>query len=152
MKYIKKINEFYYKEGKVSEVIDDILLEINDMPYFTAISWSIPDNTEVVVVKFDEDLVNRIESSVDIDEEFEEFLWHVFGGVKLDKDIKETIKRLLDFMTESGYNHVMEIGTDDIAPGDQNVSDYNRVFEFEELDDDDLTLWPNEYIRLDFTK
>ena len=145
MKYIKKINEFYYKHGKVSEVIDDILLEINDMAYFTAISWSIPDNTEVVVVKFDEDLVNRIASSVDIDEEFED-------GIKLDNDIKETIKRLLDFMTESGYNHVMEIGTDDIPPGEQDISDYRRVFEIEELDDSDLTLWPDEYIRLDFTK
>ena len=39
MKHLKKINEFFYKPDCIFDTIDDILLEINDMPNFIGLSW-----------------------------------------------------------------------------------------------------------------
>lgn len=136
MKFLKKINEFYYKsDGLISDTIDDILLEINDVPKFTSFSWG-EDNSLVVVIKLSED------DDHDIDED---------EGIVINDDIKESIRRIIDFMSSNGYNYVMEIGTDDIPPGAQDLQDYNRKFTYEELNDD-FEMWVNEYIRIDFIK
>jgi hypothetical protein len=135
MKHLKTINELYINTSEVSSVIDDILLEINDIPKFTSLNWGVDDGM-VVIVKLSEN-----------DDYMEE-------GVNISGDIKETIKRLLDFMNNSGYEYLMEFGTDNIPPGtpQKELSDYIRKFEYKELDDNDLTMWMDEFIRITFTK
>lgn len=136
MKHLKTINELYINTSEVSGVIDDILLEINDIPKFTSLNWSVDDGM-VVIVKLSEN-----------DDYMEE-------GVNISGDIKETIKRLLDFMNDSGYEYLMEFGTDNIPPGTPQKeawNDYIRKFEYKELDDNDLTIWIDEFIRITFTK
>ena len=136
MKHLKTINELYINTSEVSGVIDDILLEINDIPKFTSLSWG-EDDSMVVVVKLSENEDDYMEE-----------------GVSIDGEIVETIKRLLDFMGNSGYEYLMEFGTDNIPPGTsrESLGDYIRKFEYKELDDDDLTMWVDEFIRITFTK
>ena len=136
MKYLKTINELYINTSEVAGVIDDILLEINDIPKFAALSWG-EDDSMVVIVKLSEDEDAYMED-----------------GVNIDGDIKETIKRLLDFMGNAGYKYLMEFGTDNIPPGATRaeIDDSIREFDYKELDDNDLTMWVDEFIRITFTK
>ena len=143
MKHLKRINELYLTSD-VSSVIDDILLEINDIPKFVGLNWNHTDrlgraseHSFLVIIKLSE----GIEDGMDY-------------GVGLDEEITETIKRLLEFMTSNRYEYLMEFGTDNIPPGTskKELSAYIRKFEYSELADNDLTMWVDEFIRITFTK
>ena len=135
MKHIKAYTLFerVSKETKIFESVGqdlpDILLDINDETYWQADCWcDSQDGKWVVVIK-----------TVDEDEEYE-----LEGQTPLPIVI-ETIERAIDFMSGSGFtNHQITF---------ENTDDVFNQFSIINLEDlPDLDVWPNNFIRIEFTK
>jgi len=125
MKYLKRFNESdqrFFED--VGQDLDDILLEINDDTFWGAECWY--DYFEWIVVI-------TIEEDEELDEE----------GQNPPPFVIETIKRSIDFMNSEGFiNYKIMFGSDSYKAL-KNVS----------LDDlSSSEIWPDEFIRIEFTK
>ena len=125
MKYLKTYNKLNESDS-INKVINDILLEINDESIWVAEVWSVSRRKWVVIIK-----------TVDEDEEFE------LEGQTPPSSVIETIERVIDFMNGEGFTNygiTFEMDEDD---------------QFEEIsleEVSDLDVWPNNFIRIEFTK
>jgi hypothetical protein len=125
MKYLKKIFESdqrFFED--VGQDLDDILLEINDDSFWRAECWY--DYFEWIVVI-------TVEEDEELDEE----------GQNPPTFVIETIKRSIDFMNSEGFiNYKIMFGSDSST----FVSDVSLV------DLSSSEIWPDEFIRIEFTK
>lgn len=148
MRYLKNWKLFEFKETESNtldlDTIDDILLDVTDNQELTSMSFKDYDdnpNTKdmiVIIIKRNEDGDNYEEDEY---------------SASLTEDGKESIKRLIYYISQSGYQYKMEIGTDNIPPGFSldGYDNYVREFKYEELEDD-VELWRDEYIRIEVYK
>lgn len=139
---IDKVNSIL-KSKKLNEsldldTIDDILLEISDIPFFDTKTFkdydATPDKKDMLVV-----IIKRDKNTIDEDQDND--------SIPIPIESKETIKRLLDYITSEGSRYRMEFGTDNQPPGSK-WEDYVREFKYEELDYD-LDMWQDEWIRIE---
>jgi hypothetical protein len=123
MKYLRRFNE---NLNSIGQDLQDILLEINDESLWKAESWY--EEKWIVIIR-----------TVDEDEEYE-----LEGQTPLPIVI-ETIERSIDFMSGSGFtNHQITF---------ENTDDVFNQFSIINLEDlPDLDVWPNNFIRIEFTK
>jgi hypothetical protein len=131
MKHLRRFNEsldrayrLVWTHRNVGQDLDDILLEINDDTFWGAECWyEYLKWIVVITVKEDEEL----------DEE----------GQNPPTFVIETIKRSIDFMNGEGFiNYKIMFGSDSYKAL-KNVS----------LDDlSSSEIWPDEFIRIEFTK
>lgn len=129
----KKLNE-----SLQVDIVNDILLEISDIPFFDTKTFkdydATPDKKDMLVV-----IIKRDKNTIDEDQDND--------SIPIPIEVKETIKRLLDYITSEGSEYRMEIGTDNQPPGSK-WEDHVREFKYEELDDD-LDMWQDEWIRIE---
>jgi len=123
MKHLRRFNE---NLNSIGQDLQDILLEINDESLWKAESWY--EEKWIVIIR-----------TVDEDEEYE-----LEGQTPLPIVI-ETIERAIDFMSGSGFtNHQITF---------ENTDDVFNQFSIINLEDlPDLDVWPNNFIRIEFTK
>lgn len=148
MRYLKSWKLFEFKETESNtldlDTIDDILLDVTDNQELTSMSFKDyddnPNTKDMVVI-----IIKRNEGGDNYEED--EY------SASLTEDGKESIKRLIDYISQSGYQYKMEIGTDNIPPGFSldGYDNYVREFKYEELEDD-VELWRDEYIRIEVYK
>jgi len=128
MKYLKTYNKLNESDS-INKVINDILLEINDEDLWKAECWKEYFSGESIWA--------IIIQTVDEDEEFE------LEGQTPPSSVIETIERVIDFMNGEGFTNygiTFEMDEDD---------------QFEEIsleEVSDLDVWPNNFIRIEFTK
>ena len=123
MKHLRRFNE---NLNSIGQDLQDILLEINDESLWKAESWY--EEKWIVIIR-----------TIDEDEEYE-----LEGQTPLPIVI-ETIERVIDFMRGSGItNHQITF---------ENTDDVFNQFSIINLEDlPDLDVWPNNFIRIEFTK
>jgi len=123
MKHLRRFNE---NLNSIGQDLQDILLEINDESLWKSESWY--EEKWIVIIR-----------TVDEDEEYE-----LEGQTPLPIVI-ETIERAIDFMSGSGFtNHQITF---------ENTDDVFNQFSIINLEDlPDLDVWPNNFIRIEFTK
>ena len=123
MKHLRRFNE---NLNSIGQDLQDILLEINDESLWKAESWY--EEKWIVIIR-----------TVDEDEEYE-----LEGQTPLPIVI-ESIERAIDFMSGSGFtNHQITF---------ENTDDVFNQFSIINLEDlPDLDVWPNNFIRIEFTK
>lgn len=123
MKHLRRFNE---NLNSIGQDLQDILLEINDESLWKAESWY--EEKWIVIIR-----------TIDEDEEYE-----LEGQTPLPIVI-ETIERAIDFMSGSGFtNHQITF---------ENTDDVFNQFSIINLEDlPDLDVWPNNFIRIEFTK
>jgi hypothetical protein len=135
MKYLRKFNE---NLNSIGQDLSDIFLEVNDETFWKAESWyeeNLPYSNKlnwIVVIQ-----------TIDEDEEYE-----LEGQTPLPIVI-ESIERSIEFMNGEGFtNYVITFeNDDDIHKGGSA--------EFEEItleEVSNLDVWPNNFIRIEFTK
>ena len=127
MKHLRRFNE---NLNSIGQDLQDILLEINDESLWKAESWY--EEKWIVIIR-----------TIDEDEEYE-----LEGQTPLPIVI-ETIERAIDFMSGSGFtNHQITFENTDL-----NFYDVFNQFSIINLEDlPDLDVWPNNFIRIEFTK
>ena len=123
MKHLRRFNE---NLNSIGQDLQDILLEINDESLWKAESWY--EEKWIVIIR-----------TIDEDEEYE-----LEGQTPLPIVI-ESIERAIDFMSGSGFtNHQITF---------ENTDDVFNQFSIINLEDlPDLDVWPNNFIRIEFTK
>lgn len=140
MKYIKSytLYERVSEDTKIFESVGndlpDILLEINDESLWKAECWfetHRPDSKDgkwIIIIQ-----------TVDEDEEYE-----LEGQTPLPIVI-ESIERAIDFMIGSGFtnNQITFENTDDV---------FNQSSSINLEDFPDLDVWPNNFIKIEFSK
>jgi hypothetical protein len=126
MKYLRRFNE---NLNSIGQDLSDIFLEVNDETFWKVESWYVVSQEKWIVII----------QTVDEDEEYE-----LEGQTPLPIVI-ESIERAIDFMSGSGFtNHqIMFENTDDVF----NQSSSINLEEVSNLD-----VWPNNFIRIEFTK
>ena len=123
MKHLRRFNE---NLNSIGQDLQDILLEINDESLWKAESWY--EEKWIVIIR-----------TIDEDEEYE-----LEGQTPLPIVI-ESIERAIDFMSGSGFtNHQITF---------ENTDDVFNQFSIINLEDlPDLDVWPNNFMRIEFTK
>jgi len=106
MKYLKRINELCINES-IHEEIDDILLDIRDLEFFTASIWGGRNKPTVFI---------KLKDWVGDDTYMSECY-------PIEHEIKECVRRLLSFMGGEGYKYKFYFGTEAIPPG-SNPSEF----------------------------
>ena len=126
MKHLRRFNE---NLNSIGQDLQDILLEINDETYWKAESWYVVSQEKWVVII----------RTVDEDEEYE-----LEGQTPLPIVI-ESIERAIDFMSGSGFtnNQITFENTDDV---------FNQSSSINLEDFPDLDVWPNNFIKIEFSK
>ena len=131
MKYLKLYKLFESKDESLIEDLQDILLEINDEPYWEAYCW-FENSKYIIIIKVKED------------EELE--------GLTPPPIVIETIRRSIDFMDVSGFSsYKITFEFEDDAPsGYSNHNDEDEYIETELEEVSELEVWSNNFIRVEF--
>ena len=126
MKHLRRFNE---NLNSIGQDLSDIFLEVNDETFWKVESWYVVSQEKWVVII----------RTVDEDEEYE-----LEGQTPLPIVI-ESIERAIDFMSGSGFtnNQITFENTDDVF----NQSSSVNLEDFPDLD-----VWPNNFIKIEFSK
>ena len=130
MKHLKTYSKLF--ESVIGE-LQDILLDINDEPIWSATSWSNINNDKFYVT---------IET-VDEDEEYE------LEGQTLPPVVIECIKRTIDFMNGEGFTNYC-ITFEEESESYKMDDDISDIITLDDLSN--LDVWPSSYIRIEFWK
>lgn len=132
MKHLRRFNE---NLNSIGQDLSDIFLEVNDETFWKVESWYVVSQEKWVVII----------RTVDEDEEYE-----LEGQTPLPIVI-ESIERAIDFMSGSGFTkHQITFENTEFTKKGQYVFNQSSSVNLEDFPD--LDVWPNNFIKIEFSK
>jgi hypothetical protein len=143
MKHLKTYKIFESHDDVDTNVLRDILLEIDDDGDWKTNFWKVDAQDRIYYFYNGDKNTNGYVVIIETIRQYEE---HEFEGLKPPPVVIETIKRLIYYMNSEGF-------TEHRITFEEEESDSIMSFDPDDVDGlSDLEVWSNNFIRIEFWK